>query len=333
MYLACKYENGQQKYLIRESFYENDIITNRDLVELGDDPSVFIEYSGKNCYIAESISNQLQDCGLSADPFDLEELFFPFIDQYFRERVSPYIDRQKSRQWRTPDKTIRQQILEQSHIFDRRRLHFLRFGQINQVRLDRSVSLYRVLLGKSRDEIEQLCIAREGELSVREYYHYIFTIFDLQKFFHENFSRAIPEALDIEKVDVCFLKQVCKLDQDKSYWRGFKRDKKLPSYLVRYLSLYFDHNLPINNPWKEYVREFMNSHRTYSPPPGKKDMSLMRAKGVFGVSDTDYSDMTKKELTKLYRNKALELHPDKEGGDHDQFIELTNAYNELLRSL
>ena len=40
--------------------------------------------------------------------------------------------------------------------------------------------------------------------------------------------------------------------------------------------------------------------------------------------------MNKNDLTKLYRQKAHELHPDK-GGEHDEFVRLCEAYEELLR--
>jgi DnaJ-class molecular chaperone len=41
--------------------------------------------------------------------------------------------------------------------------------------------------------------------------------------------------------------------------------------------------------------------------------------------------MSRHELTKLYRKKAKEMHPDK-GGGHDSFIKLTAAYNEFLKN-
>ena len=41
--------------------------------------------------------------------------------------------------------------------------------------------------------------------------------------------------------------------------------------------------------------------------------------------------MSRRNLARLYRRKAQELHPDK-GGDHDQFVRLTRAYNELMKS-
>jgi curved DNA-binding protein CbpA len=38
--------------------------------------------------------------------------------------------------------------------------------------------------------------------------------------------------------------------------------------------------------------------------------------------------MTGAQLNRLYRKKAMQLHPDR-GGDHDLFIELTAVYESL----
>jgi DnaJ-class molecular chaperone len=40
--------------------------------------------------------------------------------------------------------------------------------------------------------------------------------------------------------------------------------------------------------------------------------------------------MTKRGLTRLYRRMAKKLHPDK-GGEHEKFIQLSEAYQELLK--
>jgi len=41
--------------------------------------------------------------------------------------------------------------------------------------------------------------------------------------------------------------------------------------------------------------------------------------------------MSRKDFARLYRLKAMELHPDK-GGDHDEFVKLTEAYHALLKT-
>jgi curved DNA-binding protein CbpA len=41
--------------------------------------------------------------------------------------------------------------------------------------------------------------------------------------------------------------------------------------------------------------------------------------------------MSRRDLVRLYRRKAQELHPDK-GGDHDKFVRLTAAYHEVIKT-
>ena len=53
---------------------------------------------------------------------------------------------------------------------------------------------------------------------------------------------------------------------------------------------------------------------------------------IFGVTAEDLKTMNKDDLTKLFRQKAHELHPDK-GGEHDDFVRLTEAYEQLVRMM
>jgi curved DNA-binding protein CbpA len=41
--------------------------------------------------------------------------------------------------------------------------------------------------------------------------------------------------------------------------------------------------------------------------------------------------MSRQDLIRIFRRRALELHPDK-GGDPEKFVELTKAYDMLLRT-
>jgi DnaJ-class molecular chaperone len=51
---------------------------------------------------------------------------------------------------------------------------------------------------------------------------------------------------------------------------------------------------------------------------------------IFGVAEEALQAMDKAELTKLFRQRAHDLHPDK-GGEHDDFVKLIEAYKELVR--
>jgi hypothetical protein len=53
---------------------------------------------------------------------------------------------------------------------------------------------------------------------------------------------------------------------------------------------------------------------------------------IFGEPLEELQKMNRRALTKLFRERAHDLHPDK-GGEHDEFVRLTEAYNELLKGM
>jgi curved DNA-binding protein CbpA len=59
-------------------------------------------------------------------------------------------------------------------------------------------------------------------------------------------------------------------------------------------------------------------------------MSMTQVSTVFGVSRAELSAMSRREVKRIFRKKAREFHPD-QGGDHEKFIELADAYNEIMR--
>jgi len=333
MYLALKTVNRKTTYAIRESIAGRGGIRHRDLLELGDRPQQYIVYTGSSgFYIDDWVVSELVKKGVDPDPFELEHLFYPFLDPRIRYRLRSFADRAGYRNWKPLSEENKKEILENTHLFDRRRLHFLRFGQVDQRRLNRGVSLYKVLPGKSRDEIEQHILQQEQGLRPGEYKLYLYTIFDLQRFFTESFTLTMPEALDIEKMDQHFIEQVCKLDADENFWQGLPRKKgALTEYLVRYVIMYFDYSFSSGGAWEEYLRSFMDSRRRFVPPTRTKRMTMSEVSTVFGVSRAELSAMNRSELKRLFRKKARELHPDR-GGDHDSFVELADAYNEIMRT-
>ena len=66
----------------------------------------------------------------------------------------------------------------------------------------------------------------------------------------------------------------------------------------------------------------------FSRPP----MSVDEALSVMGFSGQDPSKMTIPSMTRQYRVMAQQYHPDK-GGDHDQFIRLNRAFQDLLKKV
>lgn len=332
MYLARRIQQNRIQYVIRESYVHKGMLRHRDLLELGSNPARFVIYADhRNFYIDEMVAAKLREKGVDPDPFELEDLFTPFVDPAVRQRVDAFGDRARYRRWRPASDTLKQRILAETHPFDRRRLHFLRFGQTDQRGLLRNIAFYRVLLDKSRDEIEQYFLSHEMILRPHEYKNYMYAIFNLQAFFTESFAHSMPEALNAEKMDEHFLDQVCTLDGDEDFWKGLERVDRLHEYLVRYVVMYFDFTFATGTGWEEYIRNFMDSRRRFAPPRSSRKVNMSEAATIFGVSRAELSAMSQKELKTLFRKKARKLHPDK-GGKHEEFIELAAAYQEMSRT-
>jgi hypothetical protein len=332
MYLAELVRNGRKRYIIRESCYhrKGGCWRSRDLFDLGRTPWDYIEYPGGNSfYISESVCDRLDDLDVVYDYNELEELFWKFIKKDIRRKVEPFHCRGRYRCRATrPPKDRRG---DQVRTFDKRRIYYLRCGVVDQGRIDRlPVRYFKPLLDKSRDEIEQYVLQLEKNLSPREYKQYVYVIFDLQRYFRSSPARSIPQALDQDKLDEYFLEDLCELHGDESFWAGFARGDCLHEYLVRYAVMFFDFEFDGGSSWNEYMENLINSRRFYRPPSARTTVTMTQVVEVFGVSEEDLKNMDKAELTKLFRQKAHEHHPDK-GGQHDEFVRLAEAYRELLQ--
>lgn len=332
MYLARK-EIGprQHQYVLRESYRSGGILYSRELAELGSDPGQSIVYSSETSYhIDENLLRRLREQGVTGAEAELEELFFPFVDLYIKNRQQPFRHRHLYRTWEPADKSRLDRAMEETHLLDRRRIHFLRMGRTSAETVDKTAAFYTVLLDKSRDEIEQMILESEQALPPRDIQSYLFTIFDLQRFFRESYARSIPQALDRERLDALFIEEICRVAADTDFWQGFPRSDRLPYPLIRYLIMYFD-AAPVDPvSWANFGRSRRRFQRS-SPAPAAK-MSRSDAFVLFGLDAEQLATMRKRDLTRIYRQKAHELHPDK-GGDAEQFIRLTAAYEELLPSL
>jgi hypothetical protein len=331
MYLASKRINGQICYFIRESYRQTEYFLSRDLVDLGPDPTRFIVYPGGNAfYIDEGIEDRLSDMGIDVIPDELEDIFWRFVRPDIRSVLEPFRRRQDRHRASRRKKVPADKVETQLHVFDKRRMHFLKFGCTDQRHLQRvPPKLFRTLLNKSRDEIEQRFMDMEAALSPREYKTYTYTIFDLQQFFYESFAKNHPEMLSQDKVDAHFIEQVCRLNSDRSFWAGMKTGDRLHGYLVRYVLLYFDYEYLPGTFMADYLRQFVNSRRDYRPPFKSRGLILEKASAVFGETQEALRRMSRTELVRLYRRKAQKLHPDK-GGEQKAFVGLTEAYHELV---
>ena len=333
MYLAFEKISGKKHYFIRESYRQADHFLSRDLLDLGTDPAGYIIYPGGNAfYVDPEIEDRLIDMGTEPDSDDIEDIFWPFVHPEIRRILETFRGRgklhQASRRKKSP--VIQENI--EYHIFDKRRMHYLKFGQMDQRDMDRlPLKFFRILHSKSRDEIEHALIKMETVLSPREYKTYTYVIFNLQQFFYESYATNHPQSLNTEKVDTYFIDQVCRLNTDCSFWAGMKAGDRLHDHLVRYVLMYFDHDFAPQSFMDEYIRQFVYGHRAHRAALNTGAFILKRASLAFGESQAALKEMSRKEFARLYRLKALKLHPDK-GGDHDKFVRLTDAYHALLKT-
>lgn len=303
----------------------------RELFSLGTNPAQFIIYPGGNAfYIDPVIEDHLHEKGIEAEYDELEDVFWEFIRPDIKRAVEPFRLRQK----RTSDRRAGGPALasEEYHLFDRRRLYFLRTGRSDQRRIGLvPARLFSVLADKSRDEIEQAFLMSEPILRPAEIKTYVYTIFDLPRYFTESFARMAPHLLDQSSVDNFFIKEVCRLNDDKRFWNGFEKEPRLHEYLARYVIMFFDYDFNPGGLLEEYLRDTINSKRRYHPPSSRNTVSLEEAGRLFNINGPELKKMGRRDLARLYRKRAMKLHPDT-GGTHDRFVKLTEAYHDLMKS-
>ncbi|MFH1675007.1 MAG: J domain-containing protein [Pseudomonadota bacterium] len=331
MYLARKRIKGRIHYLIRESYQDGKYLRSRDLFDLGVNPSRYIVYPGGNAYyINEVVEDSLHSFGVEPTSDELDDIFWRFLNPEIRRAVEHFRRRGTSRRAKL-NRAEEEKVRTQVHLLDKRRMHYLKYGSMDQRRIVRTPpKLFGVLLEKSRDEIEQYFMEKERSLEPSELKTYVYVIFDLQRFFTETIATIMPQGLDQRKVDEYFLNEICRLNSNRSFWAGINLEGRLHEYLIRYVIMYFDSEYGRGSFLDDYIRNFMNSRRFYRPPPKKSTVSLDEASAIFGVKQDSLKKMTRRGITRLYRRMAQKLHPDK-GGDHEKFIKLTEAYQELLR--
>lgn len=325
MYLARIRKKDQTHYYIRDTYHDGPYLKSRDVFDLGTDPSKHIIYLGAHgYYYDEAIEEALAQFELHPDQDELDHIFWDFLDPEIKRVIKGF--------HRSFDnsKTDSPETYPRVHIFDKRRIHYLRFAQMDQRSLSKMPpKLFHVLHGKSRDEIEQYFLVQERILQPNELRIYVYTIFDLQQFFSEVIAAQRPQDLNQTKMDEFFIDAVCRLNDDKNFWAGMEMSDRLQDYLVKYVIMCFDNEFPRPSLFRDYLHGFMNRHRTYLPPK-KVRVNMEEAARLFETSWEKLKRMDLKCFNRLYRKMALRHHPDK-GGDPETFVKLTKYYQGLLQ--
>lgn len=325
MYLARVTHRRTVRYLLRESYPEGGIFRSRDVFDLGSDPGRFLIYPGGNAfYFSEDLEEALTAAG-QADAFDeLEDLFWPFLKPDIRRALSHFHHRRTGKKKRS--KTATGPV----HLFDRRRLFYLKCGRVDGAAIGNvPEKLFAPLQGRSRDEIEQLFLQWELILKPMELRRYVYVTFDLQRHFTQAMAKRFPSAMDPEEMDMHFTADLCRLHADSDFWNEFTTGEHLHPYLVRYAVMYFDNPFPRRDFMNDYIREFIDSRRDFRFPPRPSNLAPSEIGRRLDLTEDGLRHMTRRELTRHFRKMALSAHPD-HGGNHERFIKITEAYQAAL---
>jgi hypothetical protein len=327
MYLAAILEKQWYRFVIRESYWDRGCYRSRDLVDLGCDPTEYIVYPGGRAYYVDpQLEDRILEQGGAFDADELEALFWPFVDEDVRYAVESF----RRRQPRPARKATGDQNAA-IHLFDKRRVHFLRFGQMDQGFVGRMPpKIFRPVCNRSRDEIEQYFLQAERILKPHERKAYVYVIFDLQRFFSELCAKTMPQGLNQEAVDNFFVQELCRLNTDDRFWAGMPMRDHLQDYLIRYLLMFFDLDYGRSDFLENLINQFRNAHRRHRWPQ-KKSMPLQKASLVFGIDREELNRLNRRQVTRLFRRKALKCHPD-QGGKPTEFIRLSEAYKSIMAS-
>lgn len=335
MYLAKVLVKGKWRILIRQSYFDERLncYDFKQIFDLGENPSNHIhQLTEKTVYFDEALENAVEkEC--KKDPTTLlEELLWDYLPLEQRQMIKDF--HRGPRTKLSPLSAVEQEEVQRYiHIFDRRRLFYIRYGAVDQSRIYRlNDKIYRPLLYKCRDEKERYLNTMERSLASTELKKYIFVIFNLQQRFSEMHSSFMPEALDHEKMDESFLEEICRLNDDPLFWQDGAAESSLREQLQGYLIRYFDSDFASPSYAHDFYMRFRARHRRFKWPERKEAVTEEETSEIFGEKISGLRKLNRLELLRIFRKKAKQYHPDR-GGTKEQFITLLNAYEQLKKRL
>jgi hypothetical protein len=300
--------------------------------DLGNNPGRFIKPIADHVVLFDNNLLQAVSAHTGKDGETvLEQLLHSFLPEEAKKRFAMF---QTRRTYRSGPLTEaeKKKIAEQVHLFDRRRLYYLRYGAVDQSRLARlHEKSCRPLLGQSRDEREFYFTAEENTLEPGQYLQYVYAIFNLQQYFHQSFAPWLPESLAFDEMAEYFEQELCRLNKDTRFWQKEQTTPLLHHHLTRYLFMFFDYTPGRRSFSADFAKSFMAGHRSFRWPERTARRPAEKISEIFATPYQQLKKMSRAQLNRLYRKKAMQLHPDR-GGDHDLFIELTAIYHELLKT-
>ncbi len=331
MYLARLQTAHGTTYQLRFSYAAQKCYQHKTIFDFGLSPTEFFEIQNRTVIFSNALLKAVK-LNSSTDPdLILEEILFDFFPTHIQRNLTNFRTH-KDLKFGPLSADEKEAITTQIHLFDRKRLYYLRYGAVDQSRLSKlHDKCCRPLLGMSRDEKEYYFREEEKALEPGMYMQYVYSVFDLQRHFSQSFASWMPEALQLDEIADHFVDDICKLNQDQSFWNIDRANQVLHHHLARYLIMFFDYAATPRSFLDDFTRSFQDQYRSFKWPDKKTTNTPEEITEIFGVSYEKLKKMSKEELSKTYRKKAMQLHPD-QGGSDELFIKLTNAYEQLKKA-
>lgn len=316
MYIAVAGNGTGRRYELRRTVKGPHGLAAERLLDLGKNPAGLIRFERAGIIYAPEVQEGL--AGFDVDLDALDQAFSIFAPQGFTPPPSRKV-------WkRTVLTETEKDAIRAVPAFDRRRVAYLRSGEVNLSRIDEvNPRLFRRLPHQCRDEREHMFRRMEAELPRREIRRYIYAVFNLQRHFMDRAARNMPESLDPARLDEVFLHEFCLLWED----RIFDPHGEARESLRRYACMHFDFDFAPDDDFGRIFHEFMNDFRRLRKARPAPSPDMVRE--LFGLDMADIRRMPRKEFARLFRQKAMSAHPDK-GGDHEHFVLLLDAYRRIV---